>query len=91
MNLNCFICDKELERACPTDKEINNLTYESIYDGGTVEISFGFGSIYDNQVFHGVICDDCTSWKNLYPVKSSSRKKVCEYGEKGTLYNPYGV
>lgn len=55
----CLICKKKLEFAFPKDNSTKLTPNDSIMDGGTVEISFGYGSLNDCKSALGHICDDC--------------------------------
>lgn len=58
MSMKCLICKKILDFSVRYDGQKPDRT-SSLSEGGTVEISFGYGSRYDCQMALGFICDDC--------------------------------
>jgi hypothetical protein len=61
MECKCLMCRKTL--TIETHGQPNHLPSrcEVVYDGGTVEISFGYGSLNDCKTALGYICDTCFS------------------------------
>jgi len=66
----CIICSKRLPNICltPDDDKYDNSGVHPNIEGGTAEISFGYGSRHDqienllecaNYRYIGCICDDC--------------------------------
>lgn len=55
----CLMCRKDLEYAISVGENHQPSRSDAINDGGTVEISFGYGSRLDCQMALGYICDGC--------------------------------
>lgn len=63
MKLICLVCDKELRDLFPEPVR-DHFIWPTIDGGGHVEISFGYGSRYDDinntaNSHLALICDDC--------------------------------
>lgn len=62
--LNCICCGKEIEILYPNEKDSFLKLSSEMWNGGIVqEISAGFGSDKDGDVYLIAICDNCLSIK----------------------------
>lgn len=55
--MKCLMCKKELQLMDFDKRPVSRAS--AVDDGGTVEISFGYGSRHDCRMALGFICDDC--------------------------------
>lgn len=55
--MKCLMCRKELTALLDNRGKIDRCI--AIDDGGTVEVSFGYGSIHDCKTALGFVCDGC--------------------------------
>ena len=79
MKWMCIVCEKELEVLSAPSPPINEKATFPNIEGGTIEIHFGFGSIYDgiNSVkHHSCICDNCWGKKKHLTRAVEEEKRI---------------
>lgn len=65
----------------PCIDNINSIVSTPWDSASSIEIAGGYGSCYDTEIYHGVICDDCLSQKmdRLYKVSSVRSSTAYKY------------
>jgi len=84
--LSCVCCGKAIPLLHPENEDLGHISSQTMWDGGIVqEISAGYGSVLDCDVYLIGICDDCIKIKRaegsaiyLYDYMSGEGKRVKE-------------